>query len=65
MFDISYTERDFETEKFHRKWDWGGAKTFKSFFLETIFMSKLWDTRGSNSSSFSSTGLKFGSCIAK
>ena len=62
--DISYTERDFETEKFDRKWVWGGAKTFKSFLLETIFMSKLLDTRGSISGSFSFTGLKFGSFIA-
>ena len=43
----------------------GGAKTFKSFFLETIFMTNLWDARGSNSGSFSSTDLKFGSFIAK
>ena len=63
-FDISYT-RDFETEKFHRKWVWGGAKTLKSFFLETIFMIKLWDTRGSNSGSFLSTDLKFGGFMAK
>ena len=31
----------------------------------TIFMTKQWDTRGSNSGSFSSTDLKFGSFIAK
>ena len=43
----------------------GGIKTFKSFFLETIFMTKLRDTRGSNLGSFSSTDLKFGSFIAK
>ena len=41
------------------------AKTFKSYFLETIFMSKLRDTRSSNSGSFSSTDLKFGSFIPK
>ena len=63
--DISYTERDFETETFHRKWVWGDAKTFKSFFLETNFMSKLWDTQGFNSGSFSSTDLKCGRFIAK
>ena len=43
--DISYTEGDFETEIFHRKWVWGDAKIFKCFFLETNFMSKLWDIR--------------------
>ena len=32
--DISYTERDFKTEKFHRKCTgWGDAKTFKLNFL--------------------------------
>ena len=25
---------DFETEKFHRKWAWGNAKTFKSFLCQ-------------------------------
>ena len=60
--DISYTQGDFETERFHRKWVWRGAKTFKSFFLESIFISKLW---GFNSDSFSSTNLKFGCFIAK
>ena len=30
--DISCTERDFKTEKFHRKWTCGDAKTFKSLF---------------------------------
>ena len=59
------TERDFETEKFHRKWDWGDAKTFKLLFIDTIFMSKLWDIWGSYSGSFSSTDLKFVSFIAK
>ena len=39
--DISYTERDFETERIHLKWVCGDAKTFKSFFLETILISKL------------------------
>ena len=62
---ISSTERDFETEKFDRKWVWKGAKTFKSVFLESIFMSKLWDTRSFNSSSFSLFGLKLGSFIGK
>ena len=52
-------------KKFHRKWVWGDAKTFKSYFLETIFMSKLWDTRGSNSGRFLSTDLKFDTFIAK
>ena len=41
------------------------GKLSKAFFLETIFMSKLRDTRGSNSVSSSSIGLKFGSFIAK
>ena len=63
--DTSYTEWDFETEKFDWKCVWGGAKTFKSVFLETIFMSKLWNTTGSNSGSFLFTGLKFGNFIAK
>ena len=42
-----------------------GAKTFKSFFLETVFMTKLWDTRGSNSGNFLSIDLKICSFIAK
>ena len=37
----------------------GMLKLLKVFFREIIFMSKLRDTRGSNSGSFSSTGLKF------
>ena len=60
--DISYTERDFETEKCHRKWARGDAKTFKSFFLDTVLMS---DNRGSNSGRFLSTDLKFASFTAK
>ena len=43
----------------------GTPKILNAVFLETIFMSKLRDTRSSNSSSFSSTDLKFGSFIAK
>ena len=55
----------FETEKFCQKWAWADAKTFKRFFLKTIIMPKLWDTRGPNSASFLSTNLKFGSFIVK
>ena len=62
---IPHTHEILKKKKFHRKWVWGGAKTFKGYFLETIFMTKLWDTRGSNSDSFSSTDFKFGSLIAK
>ena len=40
-------------------------KLLKPFFLETAFMTKLRDTRGSNLNSFSSTDLKFDSFIAK
>ena len=43
----------------------GTPKLLKPFFLETAFMTKLRDTRGSNSNSFSSTDLKFDSFIAK
>ena len=43
----------------------GAPKLLKAFFLETIFMTNLRDTQGSNSGSFSSTNLKFGSFIAK
>ena len=60
-----YVIQDFETEKLHWKWAGGGAKTFKWFFLETIFMPKLWDTLSSSSGGFLSTDLKFGSFIAK
>ena len=64
--DISYTERDFETEKWRRKWASGDAKTFlKNLFLETIFMSEQWDTRGFNSGSFLSNDFKFCSFTAQ
>ena len=43
----------------------GAPKLLKAFFLETIFMTNLRDTRGSNSGSFSSTYSKFGSFISK
>ena len=43
----------------------GTPKFLKALFIEAIFMLKLRDTRGSNSGSFLSTDLKFGSFIAK
>ena len=43
----------------------GAPRLLKVFFIETIFMSKLWDTQDSNSGKFFSTDLKFGSFIAK
>ena len=63
--DISYTERDFETENFTGSEFEGTPKLVKAFFLETIFKTILRDFRGSNSDSFSSTDLKFDSFIAK
>ena len=54
--DISYTERYF-LKKLPEVGLRERQKLLKAFFIETIFMSKLWDTRGSNSGSFSSTGL--------
>ena len=47
------------------QWAWENAKTFKSFFLKTIFMSNLWNTQGSNLGSFSSMDFKFSSFTAK
>ena len=44
--DISYTERDFETEKLHRKWAWGSTKTFKSFFFLRLFLCQNCETLG-------------------
>ena len=45
----------------------GAPKLLKAFFsrVETLFTTKLGDTRGSKSGSFSSTDLKFGSFTAK
>ena len=64
--DRSEVKRDFETEKFLAKWAWGDAKTFKTFFLRTIFYIKtMRHSWGSNSGSFSATDSEFGSFIAK
>ena len=43
----------------------GTPKLLKAFFFETIFMSKLRNTRSSNSGRFLSTDLKFGSVITE
>ena len=51
----NFTESGFEA----------APKLLKAFFLETIYMAKLRDTRSSNSGSFSSTDLKFSGFIAK
>ena len=63
---ISYTHSEILKQKNFTGSEFEGApKLLKAFFLEIIFMTNLWDTRGSNSDSFSSTDLKFGSFIAK